>query len=114
MTVTNPFTHGDVDPDAGELALGVDLQVLVGVGRHQGGVRVQALDHALDRLVDQVLGVDFVHVFALDELDDVGEEFQPLVEAIIGVGRICTLEARACHPHDDGDHHDGPQFHGPV
>ncbi|MBS1239239.1 MAG: hypothetical protein H6R38_557 [Deltaproteobacteria bacterium] len=73
----------NLDADAGEFALGVDLQVLEGVGRQQGGVGIQPLEHALDGLLDEVLGLDLIHVVLLDQLDDIGEDLQLVVQVVL-------------------------------
>ena len=109
-----PVLHRDVDADAGELALGVDLQVLEGVGRQQRGVRVEPLEHPVDGLLDQVLGIDFVDVLFLDQLDYVREHLELLVEVFLARGRTGLLEPGAEHPHHHGRNHDDPDADGSI
>ena len=57
----------------------LDLHLPVHVGVQERGVRIEAPQRAFDRVVDDVLGRDLVHVLALDDREHLGEEPQVLV-----------------------------------
>jgi hypothetical protein len=69
----------DLDAEAVELALGLDLH-LVELGRlHEGGVGIEVLEQAPHRALEQGVLVDFLDVVAADELEDAREEGEVLV-----------------------------------
>ena len=45
----------DLDAEAAELALRVDLQLLERVGVEEVGVRIEPVDHAVDGFLDQLV-----------------------------------------------------------
>ena len=61
------------NPQAAKFALRAGLQVLERVGIEEGGVRVEAGQHAADGFVDQFLVVDRFDVVRLHRAEDVGE-----------------------------------------
>jgi hypothetical protein len=67
-------TERDLDPETAEAAARLDLHLLVHLRVEERGVRVEAPQRALDRVVDEVLGRDLVDVLALHDRQDLGEE----------------------------------------
>ena len=72
----------DLDAEAAEAALRVDLELLVELGREVGAVRVERGEHAVDGALDQLLGVDLLDVVLLDDRQDVGERLEVLVVGV--------------------------------
>ena len=70
--------HRDLDADAGELAGGGLLHLLVLFGRHEGGVRIKALQHALERTVQQFALVHVLHIIAVHQIQHLAETAQGL------------------------------------
>ena len=63
----------DLDAQAAELALGVDLQLLEGVLVQIGRVRIQPGEHAADGVGDQLVVLDGLDVVGLDGAEDFAE-----------------------------------------
>ena len=68
-------TDGDLDPQSTKAAFGIDLQLLIQLGSQIGAMRVQSVQHAIDRALDQLLGADFFHVVFLHDRQDIGKRF---------------------------------------
>src|SRR5207253_7380953 len=58
--------HADLYAEAAELALRADLQLLERFLIEVGGMRVEARQHAVDRLGDELLVLDRLDVIGLD------------------------------------------------
>ena len=88
----------DLDPEAAEFALGLDLHVLERFGVHVGAVRIETGQHAVDRVLDQVLVIDRIDVFGADALHHVAEHLQHLVHvgvaAVLGERAVQRPQAR--------------------
>jgi hypothetical protein len=70
--------HSDLDAEPSELALGADLQLLERLGVEVGRVRIEARQHAVDRLGDEPLVLHGLDVVGLHRAEDVGEGAQLL------------------------------------
>src|SRR6185436_1218821 len=70
--------HADLDAEAAELALRADLQLLEGFLVEVGGMRVEAGEHAVDGLGDELLVLHRLDVVGLDGAEDLGERAQLL------------------------------------
>jgi hypothetical protein len=68
--------HAHFDAEAAELALGADLQLLERFLVQVGGVRIEAGQHAVDGLGDELLVLDRLDIVALDPAEDLGEGAQ--------------------------------------
>ena len=80
--------HGDFDAEAAELALGLDLHVLVGLGVHVARMRVERGQHAVDGVLDQRLLVDRLDIVAPHALEHVAEQIELLIElALVAAAR---------------------------
>ena len=79
---------GDLDPEAFELTLGVELDLLVEVGREVARVRIQNVQHALESALDQRVLIDVIHVVLLDEMEHVRQQRQ---FPIIGPGEALQV-----------------------
>ena len=84
-----PIRGGDLDADAGISAGGADAQVGVFLGVEIGRVRVEAADHAAQRIVDEPRTVHLVDVFALHAVEDLGNLRR------IGGGKRCLRGGRS-------------------
>ena len=82
-TSASPALH-HVQPQPAELAGGVDLHLLEDLGRHEDGVRVEGVQHSLDRPVDELPLVHPLHVVVLHVGEHPGEELQLLVGGVLG------------------------------
>ena len=69
----------DLDPEAAELALRRDLQVLERLGVEEVGMRVEPVHHPVDRFLDQLVVRDRLDVVRLDLAEHRREELQVLV-----------------------------------
>ena len=67
-----------------ELTLGVHLHLVVGVGVHEGRVRIEHVQHAPDRAMNEFLLSDLVDVVALHQIEDAGEQAQVLIAGRCG------------------------------
>src|SRR2546426_7998385 len=93
----------DLDAEAAEAALGVDLELLVEVRRQVGAVRVEGGKHPVDGALDQLLGLDLADVVLLDDGEDVGEGLEPLVGLLgHGVDLLDPSPAREEHGQEHG------------
>src|SRR5574341_117645 len=97
----HPVLHRDLDAQAPEAPLGLHLHLPEGIGRHEGTVRIQGFQHALDRAVDQFLGVHLVHVVGLDQRQDLGEDLEFLVGVLDRRGAML-------HPAGEDQEHQRP------
>ena len=68
--------HRDLDADAGELAGGGLLHLLVFFSRHEGGVRIQALQHTLEGTVQQFALVHVLHIITVHQIQHLAETAQ--------------------------------------
>src|SRR3989442_1499509 len=70
------------------------------VRRPEGGVGVQRHEHAPDRAIDQILGLDLFHVVLLDKGQHLGEGFQ----LFVGLGRQDAAVPAFCdeNPQEQG------------
>ncbi len=82
--------HGDLDPEAPELALGLHLHVVEGAGGQIGRMRVQGREHAVDGALDQGLLVRLLHIRGAHALEDVAEQ----VEIFVGGAGVAFLGAQ--------------------
>ena len=64
----------DLDAEPAELAGDVGLRLLVFLLVHVVGMRIEPVEHALERIVGERRRVDRVHVVALHELDDAADQ----------------------------------------
>ena len=76
----------DLDAEAAEAPLGVDLELLVEVGGEIRAVRIQRGEHSVDGALDELLRLHLVDVVLLDQGQDVGE----VLEALVGILRDRT------------------------
>ena len=74
---------GDLDAEAAELALGLDLHVLERLGVHVARMRVERGEHAVDGRLDQLGFVGLLDIVVADLVEHVAEQ----IELAIGVGR---------------------------
>ena len=74
---------GDFKAEPAELALGGDLHVAVLFGVHVAAVRVEAGDHAVERVVDQFAVVHGGDVVGADLFEDVAEESEQVVGVLV-------------------------------
>ena len=78
-------------PRPPKLPVGLDLHLLVHLGIEERRVGIETAQRALDGAVDDVLGLDLVHVLLLDDVDDLGEE----PEVLVGRGRVVRFRRHA-------------------
>ena len=71
----------DFDADAAELALGGDLHVVIGLGVHVAGMRIEIGHHALDGGVDQLAVLHRAHIVGAHAFEGVGEQIELAVGA---------------------------------
>jgi hypothetical protein len=92
-------TERDLDAEAAEAAGGLDLHLAVHLGIEEGRMRIEAAERALDRVVDDVLGRDLVHVLALDDREHLGEQPQVLVgrRGVLALARDPAAERQGEH-----------------
>jgi len=103
---------GNLDAQTAELALGLHLHVAEGFRVHVGGVGVEAGEHAVDRVLDQVLVVDRVDVVAMHPLQHVAEQGQQAVgvRPAAGFGKSTDdTKPRAKQPGEWHDRHAGKE-----
>src|SRR5207244_10461831 len=67
------FRSAALDAEAAEAALGLLLQLLVRLRVEVGRVRVEAGEHAVDGLGEQLLVRHFLDIAALDRAEHLGE-----------------------------------------
>ena len=101
-TVMSPSTtpNGDAEPVVPAFLPLAQLRVLLRI--HEVRVRIQRLQHAGDRAVDDAVGLDLVDVARLDGIERRGERAVVLGEPILGGG-----DAAAHHAADNGGQRDG-------
>ena len=93
----------DLDPQAAEAARGLHLHLAVAFGVEEGRVRVERLEHAADRAVEDLARLRLVDVLVLDDRQDVGEELEVLVRG----GGIDGLRGRRAAERQRQDRQDG-------
>ena len=74
-----PLILGDLDPEAAELALRLHLHVAELRGVHVSRMRIEPGQHAVQRLLDQLLVGHRLHVFGAHPLEHVAEQRQPAI-----------------------------------
>jgi hypothetical protein len=79
ITLTVPSSTPTFDARAAELALGRDLQVLEALRIEKVGMRVEPVDHSVDRFLDELLVGNRLDVVALDPAEHGGQELQVFV-----------------------------------
>ena len=87
----------DLDAEAAELALGRDLQLLERIGVEEVGMRVEAVHHAVDGLVDELVVRYRLDIVALDASEHGGEQLQVLVgdrQTRVALGQRREIEAQ--------------------
>src|SRR4029077_8967011 len=92
----------DLDPQAPELALRGDLQVLECLGVEEVGVRVEPVHHPVDGLLYELFVGNGLDVVALDPAEDGGQELQILV----GNRQLCV----ALRNHREVDRQQNTQY----
>lgn len=75
----HPALDRDFNSQTAKAPLRIHLQLFVKVGREIGAMGVEAVKHAVDRAVHQVLSVHFFHVVFLDNGENVGEGLEAFV-----------------------------------
>ena len=71
-----PVFDADFDPEPAELALRRNLQLAVGIGVEEIGMRIEAVDHAIDRLADELVVGNGLDIIALDPAEHGRKELQ--------------------------------------
>ena len=84
--------HRHFDAKPAELAAGLDLHVLEALGVHVARVRIEPVEHAVDRVLDELAVVRLLDVVGAHPLEHVAEQ----IELPVGVRRS-RLGARAEH-----------------
>ena len=76
--------HRDLDAEAAifTLCLGAHVRGILGV--HEGGVRIERGQHAVDRVLDQLLVFGFLDIIGAHALEDVTEDRKLLVGVCAG------------------------------
>ena len=77
--------HADLDAETAELAAGAGLEVLVVLGHEVCRVRVEAVQHAANGVLDQFLFVDRFDVIRFDLGENLGESLQVLEWDLLGL-----------------------------
>ena len=77
----------DLDPEAAELAARLHLHVAEAARIEIGAVRVETLQHAVDRVLDHVAVSDGLDIFRADALEHIAEQ----VEQAIGLRPAAIL-----------------------
>ena len=90
---------GDLDPEALEFTLGVELDLLVELLRQVAGVWIQDVQHALERTLDQRVLIDLRYVVLLDEVKNIRQQGQLLV---VGSGE--ALQVHQTQQENQRDH----------
>ena len=78
--------HRDLDAEAAELALGLDLHVLEALGVHVARMRIERGEHAVDGRFDQLAVVGLLDIVGAHALEHVAEQ----VELLVSVGDGCV------------------------
>ena len=76
--------HGDLDPQAAELAARLHLHVAEAFRVHVARMGIERDEHTVDRRLDQLLVRDLVHIIGADALENVAEQ----VELPVGFRRV--------------------------
>ena len=101
--------HADLDAEAAELALRADLQLLERFLVEVGRMRVEAGQHAVDRLGDELLVLDRLDVVRLDRAEDLGERTQLVHRQRELRGLALRDRGEVEREHDPGQHSDQHQ-----
>ena len=98
------FFLRDLDAEAAELAAGLHLHVVEVVGGQVAGMRVERGEHAVDRGLDQLLGLDLLDILGADAFEDVAEQVELFVDRCDLLGLLRDQRAgdlrgqqRPCH-----------------
>ena len=84
-----PALAGDRHAEAAEMALRLELHLMPLLGIHVAAMRIEAGQHAVQRVMDQRAGldrIDIVGAHALQHLAEQGERLRPGVRVAGGVG----------------------------
>ena len=77
----------DLDTEAAELPFRLHLHLFEDLGRHVGGVGVEAPQHPLDGFLEEFLAIYVFDVVGLHQGEDFGERLEPFVGVLPPVGR---------------------------
>ncbi|OQC73336.1 MAG: hypothetical protein BWX45_00528 [Deltaproteobacteria bacterium ADurb.Bin002] len=81
---------GNFNADSAETPLRFHFQLLVKLRRHKRAVRIERLDHAVDRALNQNRRIDFFHVVFLHHIQDFIEGFNLLVNIFVPRGNLAV------------------------
>jgi len=73
------LTLGDLDPQTVKLATGIDLHLPVGVVVEEAGVRIEFLQHAVERTDQEIMLVHRLHIAGPDVAQHAREEREILI-----------------------------------
>ncbi len=85
--------HGDLDPEAAELALGIHLHFAEAVGIHVARMRIEPAEHAVDRTLDELGVFGLFDVIRAHPLEYVAEQAELPIHVLHG-GRIGNVADR--------------------
>jgi hypothetical protein len=105
------LAHADLDADAAEATADVALEVGEFVFGDVVGERIEAGEHAVDGILEELLGVDVADVLFLDEAEDLDEPLG-LLEGLGVLGFLFGggLEGPEQQTAHDGDEDDTPEI----
>jgi hypothetical protein len=90
--------HRDLDAEPAELAVGLNLHVAKALGVHIARMRVEPVEHATDRALDQLGVVRLFDIVRPHHIENVAEQ----VELAVGIG---GGGAGTCYDHERGRLH---------
>src|SRR5216684_7369257 len=76
----------DLDAEPAERALGLRLHVAEALGVHVARMGIEAIEHAVDRTLDQLAVIGLLDVMRAHPLENVAEQ----VELAVGIRRPCS------------------------
>jgi hypothetical protein len=79
ITLTGAVLDPDFYSESAELALRGNLEVLEAIGIQEVGMRVEPVDHPVDRFLDELLVGNRLDVIALDPAEHGGQELQVFI-----------------------------------
>ena len=91
----------DLDPQTFKASLRLCLHLLKDLRRHESGVRVQGLQHSLDRPINEILRIRLLDIFLLNEAEDIGEDLQILIRAARKGGDLMGLAQADRDPREE-------------